>query len=58
MHEFAVEELDCACTETRPQLDRHLWDELEWRLRARSSRPKSAPDHTNAQKRIVKYLTQ
>ncbi len=25
----------------------HLWDELEWRLRARLSRPTSVPDLTN-----------
>ena len=27
--------------------DLNLWDELEWRLRARPSRPTSVPDLTN-----------
>ena len=44
MNEFGVEEPDW------PDLNliEHLWDEFEWRLRARPSRPPSVPDLTYA----------
>ncbi|KAK3562215.1 hypothetical protein QTP86_030348, partial [Hemibagrus guttatus] len=48
MSEFGVEELDWPARSPDLNPIEHLWDELEWRLRARPSRPTSVPDLTNA----------
>ncbi|KAK3507703.1 hypothetical protein QTP70_034715 [Hemibagrus guttatus] len=48
MSEFGVEELDWPAQSPDLNPIEHLWDELEWRLRARPSRPTSVPDLTNA----------
>ncbi|KAK3535289.1 hypothetical protein QTP70_007432 [Hemibagrus guttatus] len=47
MSEFGVEELDWPAQSPDLNPIEHLWDELEWRLRARPSRPTSVPDLTN-----------
>ena len=47
MSVFGVEELDWPVqTPDLPPIE-HLWDELEWRLRTRPSRPTSVSDLTN-----------
>ena len=48
MSEFVVEELDWPAQSPDLNPIEHLWDKLEWRLRARSSHPTSVPDLTNA----------
>ncbi|KAK3523295.1 hypothetical protein QTP86_029096 [Hemibagrus guttatus] len=48
MSEFGVEELDWPAQSPDLNPIEHLWDELEWRLRARPSRPTSVSDLTNA----------
>ena len=47
MNEFGVEELDWPAQSPDLKPIEHLWDELEWRLPARLSRPASVPDLTN-----------
>ena len=46
--EISVEELDWPAQSPDHNPIKHLWDELERRLRARSNRPTSVPDLTNA----------
>ncbi|KAI4881882.1 hypothetical protein NFI96_013958 [Prochilodus magdalenae] len=48
MSEFGVGELDWPALSPDLHPIEHLWDELEWRLRARPSRPTSGSDLTNA----------
>ena len=48
MSQFGVEELDWPAQSPDLNPIEHLWDELEWRLRARPSGPTSVPDLTNA----------
>ncbi|KAK3570621.1 hypothetical protein QTP86_023816, partial [Hemibagrus guttatus] len=56
MSEFGVEELDCPAQSPDLNPIEHLWDELEWRLRARPSRPTSVPDLTNVLLEERKFL--
>ena len=46
--EIGVEELDWPVQSTHLNSIKHLWNELERRLRARPNRPTSVPDLTNA----------
>ena len=46
--EIGVEELDWSAQSPDRNPIEHLWDELEWQLRARPNRPTSVPDLTNA----------
>jgi hypothetical protein len=46
--EIGVEELDWPARSSDPDSIKKLWDELEPRLRARTNRPTSVPDLTNA----------
>ena len=46
--EIGVEEYDWFAQSPDLNRGKHLWDELEHRLRARPNRPKSVPDLTNA----------
>ena len=48
MREFGVDELDWPAQSPDLNLTEHLWDVLEWRLRARPSCPTSVCDLTNA----------
>lgn len=48
MNEFGVEELGWPAQSHDLNLTEHLWDELDRRLRARTSRPTLVPDLTNA----------
>ncbi|KAK1797709.1 hypothetical protein P4O66_008077, partial [Electrophorus voltai] len=47
MSAFGVEELDWSAQSPVLNPIKHLWDELEWRLRARPSRPTPVSDLTN-----------
>ncbi len=46
--EFGVEDLDWPSQSPDLNPIKHLWDEVEWKLRARPSRPKTVHDFTNA----------
>ncbi|KAK1801388.1 hypothetical protein P4O66_023069, partial [Electrophorus voltai] len=48
MSEFGVEELDCPAQSSGLNPIEHVWDELEWSLQARPSRPTAVSDLTNA----------
>ena len=48
MREFDVDELGWPAQSPDLNLTEHLWDELEWRLRAGPSHPTSVCDLTNA----------
>ena len=48
MSEFSIKELDWPAQSPELNLIKHLWGELERRLRARPSRPTSVSDLTNA----------